>query len=43
MLFCFLFFNCQMGGPIKEKDGRVRHVKGVGEKVAEEKELGKSR
>ncbi|XP_031571804.1 G-patch domain and KOW motifs-containing protein-like [Actinia tenebrosa] len=29
----------KMTGPIKEKDGRVRHVKGVGEKVAVGEEL----
>lgn len=28
-------------GPIKEKDGRVRHIKGVGEKVKAQETLGK--
>lgn len=29
-----------MSGPIKEKDGRVRHFKGVGETVPQETSLG---
>ena len=29
-----------MSGPIKEKDGRIRHFKGVGENVESETTLG---
>ena len=38
-LLCSLF---QMSGPIKEKDGRVRHFKGVGETVPQDTSLGNS-
>jgi len=31
-----------MSGPIKEKDGRVRHFKGVGETVPKHTSLGNS-
>ena len=34
-------FSPQIQGPIKEKDGRVRHIKGVGEQTREELSLGK--
>jgi len=31
-----------VSGPIKEKDGRVRHFKGVGETVPQDTSLGNS-
>ena len=39
VLLCSLF---QVSGPIKEKDGRVRHFKGVSETVPQETSLGNS-
>lgn len=36
---CFLSYS-QISGPIKERDGRVRHFKGLGEQVQRETSLG---
>ena len=36
-----LYFLLQKSGPIKEKDGRVRHFKGLGEEVQQETSVGK--
>ena len=38
-----LIFLLQNTGPIKERDGRVRHFKGLGEEVQQETALGKTK
>ena len=48
---CFAYMTCnkvlifllQNTGPIKERDGRVRHFKGLGEEVQQETALGKTK
>ena len=37
----YIYFLLQKSGPIKEKDGRVRHFKGLGEEVQQETSVGK--